>query len=135
MDASLLRRARAQFIGVGNLMRMAGDPIFQEELWRPLRRDLAVVSSEIAIASPIALPLDRTFHGRGVVRAPLMALILLAMRQTVAPEPCEATRAEGANPRHMVRYITLPHSMPTILFLLLLRMIWMSNQNANHSHS
>ena len=53
-DASLLRLARAQFIGIGNFVRMAGDEIFLEGLWRTLRWDLAVVLSELAIALPIA---------------------------------------------------------------------------------
>ncbi len=190
-DASLLRLARAQFIGIGNFVRMAGDSIFLEGLWRTLRWDLAVVLSELAIALPIALLLNQTFRGRGVVRAammvpyitppavvallfcymvdgnfgvlndllvsagilnqyfswlsdptgsfwvivsamvwygtPLMALILLAVRQTVPPELYEAARVDGANPWHMFWYITLPQLIPTILFLLLLRMIWMSN--------
>lgn len=190
-DASLLRLARAQFIGIGNFVRMAGDDIFLEGLWRTLRWDLAVVLSELAIALPIALLLNLAFRGRGFVRAammvpyitppavvglvfcymvdgnfgvindllvkagvldryaawlsdptasfwvvvsamvwygqPLMALILLAVRQTIPPELYEAARVDGANPWRMFWHITLPHLVPTIMFLLLLRIIWMSN--------
>src|SRR6185436_4587303 len=49
-DASLLRLARAQFIGIGNFIRLAGDPIFLDSLWRTLRWDVAVVVSELLIA-------------------------------------------------------------------------------------
>jgi multiple sugar transport system permease protein len=58
---------------------------------------------------------------------PLMALILLAVRQTVAPETYEAAKVDGASPWRMFWHITLPHLKPTILFLLLFRIIWMSN--------
>ena len=71
-DASLLRLARAQFIGIGNFVRMAGDAIFLDSLWRTLRWDLAVVLSELAIALPIALFLHRSFRGRGLVRVAMM---------------------------------------------------------------
>ena len=190
-NASLLRLARAQFIGAGNLVRMIDDPVFLEGLWRTLRWDLAVVGSELVIALPIALLLNVAFRGRGIVRAammvpyitppavvallfcyivdgnfgvlndllvragifkeyfswlsdpagsfwvivsamvwygqPLMALILLAVRQTIPAELYEAARVDGASPWRMFWHITLPHLMPTIWFLLLLRMIWMSN--------
>jgi multiple sugar transport system permease protein len=190
-DASLLRLARAQFIGFGNFIRMAGDAVFIDGLWRTLRWDLAVVLIELAIALPIALFLNRTFRARGFVRAammvpyitppavvallflymfdanfgvvndlliragaleegrawmsdptgsfavtvaamawygqPLMALILLAARQTVPDVLYEAARVDGATAWQMFRHITLPHLMPSILFLLLLRIILMSN--------
>jgi multiple sugar transport system permease protein len=58
---------------------------------------------------------------------PLMALILLAVLQTIPLELYEAARVDGASPPRMFWHITLPHLVPTILFLLLLRMIWMSN--------
>jgi multiple sugar transport system permease protein len=190
-DASLLRMARAQFIGLGNFVRMAGDDVFIDGLWRTLRWDLAVVLSELAIALPIALLLNASFHGRGVVRAammvpyitppavvalvfcyivdgnfgvlndvlmrlgfideyvswlsdptgsfwvvvsamvwygqPLMALILLAVRQTIPAEFYEAARVDGASPLRMFWHITLPHLVPSMMFLVLLRTIWMSN--------
>jgi len=190
-DASLLRLARAKFIGVQNLVRMAGDQIFLDGLWRTLRWDLAVVLTQLAIALPIALFLNLNFRGRGVVRAavvvpyivppavtsllwvymfdgnfgvandlmvklgildqyvswlsdpngsfavvvaamvwagqPLMAIILLAVLQTIPRELYEAARVDGANLWQGFRHITLPRLIPTILFLLLLRTIWMSN--------
>jgi multiple sugar transport system permease protein len=190
-DASLLRLARAQFIGLGNFVRLIGDGVFIEGLWRTLRWDMAVVLSELAIALPIALLLNASFRGRGFVRAammvpyitppavvalvfcyivdgnfgllndllvriglldnyfsflsdptasfwvivsamvwygtPLMALILLAVRQTIPPELYEAAKVDGASPLRMFWHITLPHLLPSMLFLVLLRTIWMSN--------
>jgi len=190
-NASLLRLAQAQFIGLHNLARMAGDTIFLQGLWRTLRWDAAVVFFELALALPIALFLDLPFRGRGFVRAavllpyiippavtallfvyafdgsfgvandllvrfgvldryvswlsdpvesfavvagamiwsgmPLMAIILLAVLQTIPAELYEAAGIDGANAWHRFRHITLPHLLPTISFLLLLRTIWMSN--------
>ena len=64
--------ARAQFIGIGNFVRLAGDPVFLDSLWRTLRWDVAVVGSELLIALPIALFLNLTFRGRGFVRVAMM---------------------------------------------------------------
>lgn len=58
---------------------------------------------------------------------PLMAIVLLAVRQTVPTELYEAASLDGANGWHKFRQITLPHLVPTIAFLVLLRTIWMSN--------
>jgi multiple sugar transport system permease protein len=190
-DASLLRLARAKFIGLDNLWRMIGDTTFINGLWRTLRWDLSVVLTQLALALPIALLLNPPFRARGVVRAammvpyitppavvalmfsyivdgnfgvlndilvklgvltqyfawlsdptasflivvsamvwygtPLMALILLAVRQTIPSEEYEAAKVDGASAHRMFWHITLPHLMPTILFLLLFRVIWMSN--------
>lgn len=190
-DASLLRLARAQFIGIDNFTRLAGDAIFLDSLWRTLRWDVAVVLSELLIALPIALFLNLTFRGRGFLRVammipyitppavvgllfaymfdgnfgvindilvkigvldryvswlsdptgsfavtvaamvwygqPLMALILLAALQTIPQALYDAANVDGASAWQRFRYITLPHLMPSILFLVLLRLIWMSN--------
>jgi multiple sugar transport system permease protein len=190
-DASLLRLARAQFIGIDNFVRLAGDSIFLDSLWRTVRWDVAVVLSELLIALPIALFLNLTFRGRGFVRVammipyitppavvallfaymfdgnfgaindllvkvglldryvswlsdpagsfavtvaamvwygqPLMALILLAALQTIPQALYDAANVDGASAWQRFRYITLPHLMPSILFLVLLRLIWMSN--------
>ena len=190
-DASLLRLARARFIGLQNFVRLTGDPIFLQGLWRTLRWDVAVVLLELAIALPIALFLNLSFRGRGIVRAavvvpyivppavvalmwvymfdgnfgvandilmrlgiideyvswlsdpdgafvivvaamvwagqPLMAIILLAGLQAIPGELYEAALIDGANAWQRFVYITLPQLMPTILFIVLLRTIWMSN--------
>ncbi len=190
-DASLLRLARAKFIGAQNFVRMMGDPIFLDGLWRTLRWDLAVVGLELSIALPIALFLNQSFRGRGFLRAammvpyitppavvgllflfmfdgnfgvvndvlvrvgvldryvawmsdptssfwivvsamvwygtPLMALILLASLQTIPAELYEAAGVDGASTWTQFWKITIPHLLPTIFFIVLLRMIWMSN--------
>jgi multiple sugar transport system permease protein len=190
-DASLLRLQRMQFTGLQNVIRLAGDTVFLQGLWRTLRWDVVVVLGQLAVALPIALFLNRRFRGRGVVRAavlvpyvvppavtallwvymfdgnfgvandllvrlgvlehyvpwlshptgsfavvaaamvwagqPLMAVVLLAALQTIPDELYEASSVDGASVWERFRYVTLPHLLPTILFLLLLRTIWMSN--------
>jgi multiple sugar transport system permease protein len=191
-NATLLRLARAKFIGLHNIHRLANDAIFLMALWRTLRWDVTVVVCELALALPVALFLNQRFWGRTLVRAavvlpyimppavtallwlymfdgnfgvandllvragvlreyfswlsdptasffitaaamiwsgmPLMAIVLLAVRQTVALELYEAAELDGANAWQMFRRITLPQLVPTIAFLLLLRTVWMSNQ-------
>lgn len=190
-DATLLRLAKAKFTGLQNFVRMMDDQTFLDGLWRTLRWDAAVVSLELAIGLPIALFLNQTFRGRGLVRAavmvpyitppavvgllfifmfdgnfgivndllvrvglldhyvawlsdptasfwvvvfamvwygtPLMALILLATLQTIPADLYEAADVDGASRWSQFVSITLPHILPSITFLVLLRTIWMSN--------
>jgi multiple sugar transport system permease protein len=58
---------------------------------------------------------------------PLMAIILLAAMQAIPGEFYEAARVDGANAWQRFWHITLPQIMPTVLFICLLRTIWMSN--------
>jgi multiple sugar transport system permease protein len=58
---------------------------------------------------------------------PLMAVVLLAALQTIPGELYEASSVDGASLWGRFRHVTLPHLVPTILFLLLVRTIWMSN--------
>lgn len=58
---------------------------------------------------------------------PLMAVVLLAVLQTIPTELYEAASVDGANAWQKYYRITLPHLVPTIAFLVLLRTIWMSN--------
>ena len=58
---------------------------------------------------------------------PLMAIILLAVIQTVPRELHEAARVDGAGAWARFRHVTLPAIVPTIAFLVLMRTIWMSN--------
>jgi multiple sugar transport system permease protein len=168
-DASLLRLAKAQFIGAGNFIRLAGDSTFIDSLWRTLRWDLAVVLSELLIALPIALFLNLTFRGRGLVRVAMMipyitppavvallfaymfdgnfgavndVLVKLGVLDRYVSWLSDPTGSFAVTVAAMVWYgqplmalillaalqtIPLPHLMPSILFLVLLRMIWMSN--------
>jgi multiple sugar transport system permease protein len=58
---------------------------------------------------------------------PLMALILLATLQTIPADLYEAAEVDGASRLSQFTAITLPHLLPSISFLVLLRTIWMSN--------
>ena len=58
---------------------------------------------------------------------PLMAIIILAAMQAIPAELYEAARVDGANAWQRFWHVTLPQIMPTILFICLLRTIWMSN--------
>jgi multiple sugar transport system permease protein len=58
---------------------------------------------------------------------PLLALILLATLQTIPADLYEAAEVDGAGRWSQFRSITLPHILPSIIFLVLLRTIWMSN--------
>lgn len=58
---------------------------------------------------------------------PLMALILLAALQTIPEEIYEAADVDGIPAFAQFWHITLPHVLPSIMFLALLRTIWMSN--------
>ena len=58
---------------------------------------------------------------------PLMAIILLAALQSIPPSLYEAASIDGAGAWQRFWHVTLPHLRPTILFLLLMRTIWMSN--------
>lgn len=190
-DAKLLTLARAQFVGLRNFARLFADPIFLGSLWRTLRWDVVVVGAEMLIAIPVALFLNLTFRGRGIVRAsvlipyiippavtalmwvyifdgnfgvfndvlvrlglldqyfpflsdpngsffitafamvwagqPLVAIIILAVLQTVPGELYDAARVDGAGPFRQFWHVTLPHIAKTLIFLALIRTIWMSN--------
>ncbi len=58
---------------------------------------------------------------------PLMALILLAALQTIPEELYEAADVDGISTFAQFWHITLPHILPSVMFLALLRTIWMSN--------
>ncbi len=191
-DASLLRLARARFVWWNNFIRLIHDQTFRDGIWRTVRWDVAVVGTELLLATPIALFLNQSFHGRGLIRAvvmipyitppavvgllflymfngnfgvvndllvraglissyvdrfsdglrsfivivmamvwygmPFMVLVLLAALQTVPQELYEAASIDGAGRWLQFRAITLPHILPSMIFVVLLRIIWMSNQ-------
>jgi multiple sugar transport system permease protein len=58
---------------------------------------------------------------------PLMAIMLLAVLQSIPNTLYEAAAIDGAGPWQRFRAVTWPHLLPTVLFLLLMRTIWMSN--------
>lgn len=53
-----------------------------------------------------------------------LVVLYLAAMQAVSPELYEAARIEGANRWHMFRYVTLPGIRPTMVFTLLMTIIW-----------
>jgi multiple sugar transport system permease protein len=64
---------------------------------------------------------------------PFMAVVLLAGLQAIPEEMYEAGRVDGAGAWQRFSYITLPQLMPTILLVLLLRTIWLS-QHVDRSY-
>ncbi|HEY4200174.1 MAG TPA: sugar ABC transporter permease [Devosiaceae bacterium] len=58
---------------------------------------------------------------------PLITIILLAALQTIPKDLYEAAGIDGATVWQKFCHITIPHLVPTILFIMLLRVIWMSN--------
>ncbi len=54
---------------------------------------------------------------------PFITLITLAGLSSLSPEPYEAARIDGASPRQMLLYITLPLLRPTIVVAVLFRAI------------
>lgn len=58
---------------------------------------------------------------------PLLTLIILAALQTIPAELYEAAEVDGAGRFAQFRSITLPHILPSIMFMVLLRTIWMAN--------
>ena len=72
-DASLLRLARAQFIGLGNFVAHGRTtPCSSTGCGARCAGTRRWCSLELAIALPIALFLNQSFRGRGIVRAAVM---------------------------------------------------------------
>jgi multiple sugar transport system permease protein len=57
---------------------------------------------------------------------PFFAIVLLAALQAIPDDLYEAARVDGAGVWQRFRFITLPLLIPTILLVLLLRTIWLS---------
>lgn len=60
------------FVGIGNFLTLAADPIFWSSLWRTLIWTIGVVAGTIIISVPIALILNDDFIGRGLMRVIIM---------------------------------------------------------------
>ncbi len=54
---------------------------------------------------------------------PFVFLVALAGLQSLPPEIYEASAVDGATPRQMLRYLTLPLMVPTLTIILLLRLV------------
>ena len=92
------------------------------------KNTLIIAAMAVAASTLIGIPTGWALGRRSIPgKELLMAIILLAVLQTIPGELYEAAKVDGANPWQRFRHITLPHLIPTILFLLLLRTIWMSN--------
>jgi len=50
------------------------------------------------------------------------SIIYLAALSSLSPELIEASQIDGANRFHVLRYISIPHIMPTVIIMLLLKM-------------
>lgn len=60
------------FVGIGNFLTLAADPIFWASLWRTLIWTVTVVAGTIIVSVPIAMILNDDFIGRGVMRVIIM---------------------------------------------------------------
>ncbi len=60
------------FVGIGNFLTLAADPIFWASLWRTLIWTVGVVAGTILLSVPIAMILNDDFIGRGVMRVIIM---------------------------------------------------------------
>jgi len=60
------------FVGFGNFVTLAADPIFWGSLWRTLIWTVGVVGGTILLSLPIALILNDDFYGRGLMRVIIM---------------------------------------------------------------
>jgi multiple sugar transport system permease protein len=92
-DANLLRFASAQFIGLGNYIDAFSDEIFLEAIWRTLRWIVVITLALLIVSLPIALLLNNTFRGRGLVRTAVLipwvipgAVVAIIWRFSVNPD-------------------------------------------------
>jgi multiple sugar transport system permease protein len=60
------------FVGIGNFVTLAADPIFWASLWRTLIWTVGVVGGTLLLSLPIALILNDDFYGRGLMRVIIM---------------------------------------------------------------
>lgn len=71
-DANLLHLAATKPIGLENYTKAWSDSIFTEALWHTLRWVVVNASGQMLLALPVALFLNTTFRGRGLVRAAIL---------------------------------------------------------------
>jgi multiple sugar transport system permease protein len=113
------------------LFPMVLPPIIAAFLWRfMLQADIGVVNYYLRFVH-----LDRAFLATGPSAlmtlilvdvwqyTPFVVLLLLAGLQHISPEVFQAAEVDGANTVQRFRYVTTPLMVPTILIVVLLRII------------
>lgn len=71
-DANLLRFAASQFVGPDNYVAAFRDEIFLMSIWRTVRWVVVIAVSLLFVALPVALLLNRSFNGRGLIRTAVL---------------------------------------------------------------
>jgi multiple sugar transport system permease protein len=71
-NANLLRLATSRSVGLDNYTRAWSDEIFTGALWHTLRWVIVNAGGQMLVALPVALFLNTTFRGRGVIRAAIL---------------------------------------------------------------
>ncbi len=71
-DANLLHLASTKSVGLDNYARAWDDEIFTNSLWHTLRWVIVNAGGQMLLALPVALFLNTTFRGRGLVRAAIL---------------------------------------------------------------
>ena len=67
------------FVGMENFAHVLGDPLFASSAWRTLLWTAGIVVGTIGLSGPVALILNRDFHGRGVARVIIMRVVVSRM--------------------------------------------------------
>lgn len=62
----------SEFVGLGNYIALASDPRFLNSLYNTVYFTATSVSVELALGLSIALLINRTFRGRGLIRAVIL---------------------------------------------------------------
>jgi multiple sugar transport system permease protein len=71
-NANLLHLATTKTVGLDNYTKAWDDEIFTGALWHTLRWVIVNAGGQMLVALPVALFLNTTFRGRGVVRAAIL---------------------------------------------------------------
>src|SRR5919198_702212 len=131
-----------KWIGTANYHQLIHDTIFRDTVVLTIKFTAITVSFEFVLGLIIALVVNSSFKGRGVMRAvmlvpwaiptvvaavdiwkttPFVALLLLAGLQVIPNDLYEAASVDGANKLQQFWRITLPLLRPAILVTLIFR--------------